>query len=55
MIIIKYNHELHGPQEIKCKDLINKEGLLLVRNSHGVTFQILEPSRILRITTIQGV
>lgn len=46
MLIVKYRHPLHGVQEIKCKELINKEEVIHAKNIHGVTFQTLEPSRI---------
>jgi hypothetical protein len=49
MLVVKYNHPLHGEQNIKCKDLLNKEGVLHARNIHGVTFQTLEPNRIVSV------
>lgn len=50
MLTINYKHALHGEQLIKCKELISKEGFLHAKNIHGVTFQTLEPNKILSIT-----
>lgn len=49
MLIIKYKHPLHGEQTIKCSKLISKEGTLHARNIHNVTFQTLEPNRIVSV------
>lgn len=51
MLIINYKHPLHGEQKIKCNELISKEGVLHAKNIHGVTFQTLEPNRILSISS----
>lgn len=48
-LLVVYRHPLHGEQQIKCHELVNKEGVLHVKNIRGVTFQTLEPGRILSI------
>jgi len=52
MIQVIYNHELHGTQEIRCHELVKKEGVLHAKNIHGVTFQTLKPERIHQIESI---
>lgn len=46
MLLVIYNHALHGRQEIICNDLEKKEDRLCAKNIHGVTFQTLEGNRI---------
>lgn len=46
MLIIQYKHPLHGKQNIQCHELKNIEGVLHVKNVHGVTFQTIEATRI---------
>jgi hypothetical protein len=53
MLVVQYKHPLHGLQTIKCPNLINKDGIIHARNIHGVTFQTLEPSRILTVELIE--
>lgn len=48
-LLVLYRHPMHGLQWIKCHELINKEGVMHVKNIRGVTFQTLEPGRILSI------
>ena len=51
MIKIEYKHPLHGKQEILCRKLVKQEEGLLVQNIHGVTFQLIDPKRIISIMT----
>lgn len=53
MLIIQYNHPLHGEQELKCKELRKKDGLLHVKNKHGVTFQTLDANRIYSVVCVE--
>ena len=48
-LLVVYRHPLHGEQQKKCHELVNKEGVLHVKNTHGVTFQTLEPGWIISI------
>lgn len=52
MLFVVYFHELYGIQEIQCKELIQKDNLLHAINIHGVTFQTLNPNRIISVSFI---
>jgi hypothetical protein len=53
MLVIKYQHPLHGVQTLKCKQLLNKNGEFHVVNIRGVTFQTIDSTRILNVETFE--
>lgn len=55
MIEIIYRHPLHGEQTLRCKELVNKDGVLHVVNIHGVTFQTIDGNRILSVKAKESI
>lgn len=50
MLVLHYQHPMHGKQVITCHQIIKLDGSVHVKNIHGVTFQIIDADRITQIT-----
>lgn len=49
MLLVTYKHPLHGKQELPCKKLEMRDGQMHVVNVHGVTYQVIDPDRIMKV------
>lgn len=51
MLLVQYQHPLHGLQEISCHTLVKTEEGLHAKNIHGATFQLLDETHVMSVST----